>query len=80
MATGRKKTGSGEPDQYETIFVKHFFHKGLKRRIFAHQYGLEAFALKVKRKAEEGKLKPKPPKKKKGKLDGTDKPESDSLN
>lgn len=37
-------------DDYEYIFVKSFFHKGLKKRIYAAQYGKEAFRIRVKRK------------------------------
>ena len=35
------------PPGYKEIFVKSYFHKGLGRRIFAHEYGLQAFRLIV---------------------------------
>jgi hypothetical protein len=42
-------------EAYEIIFVKSYFHRGLGRRIFAGAYGLEAFALKVKKRVPEAR-------------------------
>lgn len=34
-------------EEYVEIFVKSYYHRGLKRRVFAYEYGLEAFKLKI---------------------------------
>lgn len=32
---------------YVEIFCKHFFHRGLGRRVFAYEKGLEAFRFRI---------------------------------
>lgn len=42
-------------DEFEYVFVKSFFHKGLGRRIYAWQYGKDAFRLKIRKKKDSQK-------------------------
>lgn len=37
-------------DEYDVVFCKSFFHKGLKRRVYAYEYGKKVFALRFRRK------------------------------
>lgn len=43
--------GDGDPGPgYVVIYCTSYFHKGLKRRLFASAYGLQAFRLVFKAK------------------------------
>ena len=47
-------------DEFEIIYRASFWHKWAKKRIFARDFGLEAFAFKVPKKTEGGKRKSPP--------------------
>jgi hypothetical protein len=38
------------PEDCEVIYVTSFWHKKARRRIYAHQCGVKAFPIRVKRK------------------------------
>lgn len=43
-----------ERDDVVVIFVKSYFHRGLNRRVYAYEYGLEAFRLEIPREKYRG--------------------------
>lgn len=43
----RNISENGPPPGYKYIFVTSFFHKGLKRKVFAYEYGKKSFRLCV---------------------------------
>ena len=49
-ATGADMFHIPPEDEFETIYVASFVHPKTKQRIYASQYGLKAFPLKVRRR------------------------------
>ncbi|MGD0950053.1 MAG: hypothetical protein ABSA52_21835 [Candidatus Binatia bacterium] len=39
------------PDGFEIIYVRHFWHRGARRRLYAYQFGLKAFRLVVRKRS-----------------------------
>ncbi len=39
--------------EFDVVFCTSFFHRGLKRRLYAHECGKKVFALRFRRKPSE---------------------------
>lgn len=50
MKARSKGTPPDSTPEYEVIWVTSFFHKKAGRRIYAHQCGVKAFPIRVKRR------------------------------
>jgi hypothetical protein len=44
------KVSDGDGEQPTYIYVKSFYHRALRKRLFARDYGKRAFKLRIRRK------------------------------